>query len=63
MILDSPSAENLKNRLDNSSCRGFRYLDVLVQVMVEEEFLKPLPSCISVTEQLLPVLFSGGLRP
>lgn len=49
-ILGSPSAENLKNRLDNASGRGFRYLDVLVQVMVEEEFLKPLPSCMSVTD-------------
>lgn len=62
-ILGSPLVEDLKNRLDNTSCRGFRCLDIAVQLMVEEDFLKPLPSHMSMTEHLLHVLFLGGVKP
>lgn len=38
-ILGSPSVEDLKNRLDSTSCGRVGCLDVPVQLMVEEEFL------------------------
>lgn len=63
-ILCSPSMDGLKKKLDKTSCRGSRRLEVPVQVMVAEEFPKPLQSHVPVTDWTSnAVLFLGGVRP